>query len=84
LPIFCLSGRGTPIYSYVTEHGIGRCAPAGEVARAATALEELILDAPARAQLGAAARRHAENHFALRPFQAWLAEKLRELAAAKN
>jgi hypothetical protein len=84
LPIFCLSGRGTPIYSYVTEHGIGRCAPAGEVARAATALEELILDAPARAQLGAAARRHAENHIALRPVQAWLAEKLRELAAAKN
>jgi hypothetical protein len=84
LPVFCLSGRGTPIYAYVTDHGIGRCAPAAETARAAEALEELVLDAPARAQLGAAARRHAEKHFALRPFQAWLEKKFRELVSVGN
>ncbi|HTQ29705.1 MAG TPA: hypothetical protein VMI53_00705 [Opitutaceae bacterium] len=84
LPIFCLSGRDTPIHAYLTEHDIGRCAPAGEAGRAAAALEELVRDAPARARLGARARLHAERHFQLRPFQTWLAEKFRTLAAAKN
>ena len=80
LPIFCLTGRGTPLHDYVTEHGIARSAPAGATARAAAALAELIRDTPARAALGAAARRHAERHFPLRPFQTWLAGKFHTLA----
>lgn len=82
LPIFCLTGRGTPLHEYVSKHGFARCVPAGDTKRAASALEELIRDTAARAQLGAAARRHAEQHFQLRPFQAWLESKFRALAAA--
>jgi hypothetical protein len=75
LPIFCLSGRGTPIHDYIVEHDIGRCAPAGDTPRATTDLRALIVDPSTRTQLGLAARRHAEQHFELRAFQSWLAEK---------
>ncbi|HEX2852751.1 MAG TPA: hypothetical protein VHO24_05890 [Opitutaceae bacterium] len=82
LPIFCLTGQLTPLCDYVTKHGIGRCAPAGDPLRAANALSELIADAPARSRLGSVARAHAESHFPLQPFRNELLARFNAVVAA--
>jgi hypothetical protein len=82
IPIFCLTGRGTPFHDYVVGHGIARCAPAGDRTRAVTEIAHLIHDTAARERLGGAARHHAEAHFQLAPFQNWLGERLRTIAGA--
>ncbi|HWA85396.1 MAG TPA: hypothetical protein VG710_04175 [Opitutus sp.] len=84
LPVFCLTGRGTPLHDYVSDHDLARGAPAGDATLAAKGLEELILDPAARMRLGAAARRHAEQHFQLRPFQQWLGERFLSIAANES
>jgi glycosyltransferase involved in cell wall biosynthesis len=81
LPIFCLTGRLTPLCDYVTKHGIGRCAPAGDTGRTADALSELIRDTAARARLGSAARAHAETHFPLQPFRNELVTRFKTVVA---
>jgi glycosyltransferase involved in cell wall biosynthesis len=81
LPVFCLSGRGTPLYDYVTTHGIGRAAPAAVTEEVADGLIALIRDADARRQLGHAARRHAEEHFPIRAQQARLYQRFCAVAA---
>ena len=82
LPVFCLSGRGTPLYDYVTAHGIGRAAPSAATAELAAALVDLIQDTAARTALGHAARRHAEAHFPLAAQQARLYARFRAVAAS--
>ncbi len=82
LPVFCLTGRGTPLFDYVTGHGIGACAPSADTARAAEALLQLITGRAAREQLGFAARRHAEKYFPLQPFQETIVRRFQALAAA--
>lgn len=63
LPIFCLSGRGTPLYDYVMENQIGLAAPAGEHATTSRQLIALIRDTARRVALGYAACTHAERNF---------------------
>jgi glycosyltransferase involved in cell wall biosynthesis len=83
LPVFCLSGRGTALCDYVTTHGIGRAAPAALIDQVADGLVALIRDPAARAQLGQAARRHAEQNFSLSDQQARMYQSFRRIAAAK-
>ncbi len=70
VPVFCLTGRDTPLYDYVTDRAIGRCAPAAATAQAASALVALIRDPAQRAALGTAARTLAEREFPIAAQQA--------------
>ena len=81
LPVFCLSGRGTPLNDYVTTHGVGRAAPAAMTEAVADGLVALIRDTDARRQLGQAARLHAESHFGIRAQQARIYQRFRAVAA---
>lgn len=81
LPVFCLTGSDTPLYDYVTAHGIGQTAPAGDTAAVAAGLETLIRDAGERAHLGRAARAHAEKDFPIIEEQARIYRHFIEVAA---
>jgi glycosyltransferase involved in cell wall biosynthesis len=80
VPVFCLTGRDTPLYDYVTDRAIGRCAPAAATAQAAAALVELIRDPAQRTALGTAARTLAEREFPLSAQQARLYSTFARLA----
>ena len=84
LPIFCLSGHGTPLYDYVTENQIGLAAPASDTAQVASRLISLIRDTAQRTALGCAARTHAERHFPLAAEQADIYRRFSEVASGQT
>ncbi len=83
LPIFCLSGRGTPLHDYVTANQIGLAAPAGDHAAVAAALSALIRDTRQRVALGFAARTHAERNFPIAAEQKKIYRSFVEVAAGQ-
>ena len=76
LPVLCIAGNRTPVARYLAGNELGVVCGGEDEAELARRLIGLLHDIDARRRLGFAARRFAQTHFQLEPFQRFLYAKL--------